>query len=171
MLEIFGPMLFRFWETGWALGVRWGEPHLYSTQMELFLNLTWFFLSLALVAWWVRSPALRPGKGKTRVRVGWTALVALGVLLLLLLPAISMTDDLQAINMPAEFEHGLRQAPVSLLVGSLLLMDAVPPRPDGLGIRNAGLLKTRVDPPSFAATVRSGFVRAVGTRPPTEQAS
>lgn len=131
-------------------------------KMELFLNLTWLFLCVALVTWWVRS--VRAGKG---AKAGWTALVALGILLVLLLPAISMTDDLQAMNMPAEMEHGLRHELTPVMPVSSLLLQAVPLLAVGFGLARPGLLTVRLEPLSFAAVVRAGFMRAVGTRPPT----
>lgn len=44
----------------------------------------------------------------------WTALIALGLLLVLLLPVISMTDDLVAMENPTEIEH-VRRSEMPLL--------------------------------------------------------
>lgn len=45
----------------------------------------------------------------------WTTLIALGLLLVLLLPVISMTDDLVAMENPTEIEHIVRRSEMPLL--------------------------------------------------------
>lgn len=70
--------------------------------MESFLNLVWVVLALTMVALWLRH-ARRDGCGR-RMQV-----VSLAVLLLILLPAISMTDDLIAAQNPAEIDCCLRR--------------------------------------------------------------
>jgi hypothetical protein len=63
--------------------------------MELTLNLAWMLLA-ALMFWlWMRH-ALREGASRR------TQLVALAVVILILLPVISVTDDLMAAQNPAE---------------------------------------------------------------------
>lgn len=128
--------------------------------MELFLNLVWLFLSLGLVSWWVRSP-------RADGKAGWTVAVALVMLLLLLLPAISMTDDLQAINLPAELEHMLRHelTPVTSVL-TLETRAIALPAPDAA---SAGLEAARIEPRTFASVLRAGSVRSAGTRPPTRR--
>src|SRR5580698_4959161 len=76
--------------------------------MELFLNLAWLVLSAALVAGYVifAHSVLR-----SRRR---TIVIALILLIFILLPAISMTDDLAAINNPAETDHLLRRHQIPL---------------------------------------------------------
>lgn len=71
--------------------------------MELFLNLVWAGLAVALVASWLRRPAheLAPR------RLQWMSLL---VVVLLLLPVISMSDDLIAAQGPAEVDTCLRRA-------------------------------------------------------------
>jgi hypothetical protein len=65
--------------------------------MELALNLAWFLLALAMVYAW-----LRQAPRDASARRG--QMVALGLLLMILLPAISMTDDLMAAQNPAEVD-------------------------------------------------------------------
>lgn len=63
--------------------------------MELALNLAWALLAVVIVGLWLRCT---PRKGSNR----GLELVGLGVLILILLPQISITDDLQSLRFPAE---------------------------------------------------------------------
>jgi hypothetical protein len=70
--------------------------------MELLLNLAWVLLATIMVSLWLRfSPR---NIGDRRVQ-----LVALGLLLFILLPAISMTDDLLAAQSAVEVDCCLRR--------------------------------------------------------------
>ena len=71
-------------------------------QMELALNLAWILLAIAMVCQWLRQ-------GWTDCRERRAQMVALCVLLLVLLPAISMTDDLIAAQNPAEIDSCVRR--------------------------------------------------------------
>lgn len=70
--------------------------------MELILNLIWAILAVAIVRLWLCHA---PNKGTNR-RTGFAALF---LLLLILFPVISVTDDLQAMQNPAEVETALRR--------------------------------------------------------------
>jgi hypothetical protein len=65
--------------------------------MELALNLVWALLAAVLVKLWLRHA---PHK---RVSMG-TQIAALAMLIVILLPVISVTDDLQALQNPAELD-------------------------------------------------------------------
>lgn len=65
--------------------------------MELILNLVWALLAIVLVRLWLRHA---PSKS-TSTR---TQLAALAMLIVILLPVISVTDDLQTIQNPAELD-------------------------------------------------------------------
>lgn len=71
--------------------------------MELLFNLIWAAVIVALWALWAggrrsrRKASLRPAIG--------AQLIALAMLSLILLPAISITDDLQAYHNPAEVQR------------------------------------------------------------------
>ena len=70
--------------------------------MELSLNLAWVFLAAFMLCSWLRfSP--RAGSN-SRMQF-----VALAVLILILFPVISVTDDLQAALNPAETDSCLRR--------------------------------------------------------------
>jgi len=70
--------------------------------MELALNLAWAVLAVAIVRLWL---CYAPNEGTNR-RTGFAAMV---LLLLILFPVISVTDDLQAMQNPAEAETALRK--------------------------------------------------------------
>ena len=70
--------------------------------MELFFNSVWVLLSIAILCLWLRIER-RDSKGRH------LPLVALGLLIVLLFPVISVSDDLLAAQNPAEVEIALRQ--------------------------------------------------------------
>jgi hypothetical protein len=73
-----------------------------SEIMELLLNVAWALLAIAMACLWL---CFAPrGAGNRRVQ-----LIALAVVILILLPAISMTDDLLAAQNPAETDSYLRR--------------------------------------------------------------
>jgi hypothetical protein len=75
--------------------------------MELFLNLAWALLAALMVCLWPRfAPRTGPDGCLKHRRVQF---VALAVLLLILFPVISVTDDLQATQNPAETDSSLRR--------------------------------------------------------------
>ena len=75
--------------------------------MEIFFNLTWVAVTLALYAMWLtRLRRRRPESPLPSIGV---QLIALMVLAAVLLPVISLTDDLQATSNPAETEHVARR--------------------------------------------------------------
>ena len=70
--------------------------------MEFVLNLAWVMLAVLMTWQWVKHA--RGTNASWRVQI-----VALAVVLVILLPAISMTDDLMAANNPAEIDTCLRR--------------------------------------------------------------
>jgi hypothetical protein len=68
--------------------------------MELALNLAWMVLAALMLCLWLRfAPRTGPDR---RIEDRRAQFVALAVLILILFPVISVTDDLQAIQNPAE---------------------------------------------------------------------
>ncbi|HEY6374417.1 MAG TPA: hypothetical protein VIX90_02710 [Edaphobacter sp.] len=130
--------------------------------MELLLNLAWLSVSLLLVISWIRS------ERTTRKQFKWSTVIALLLLLTLLFPVISMTDDLVAVNMASEVEHTMRryEAPPSQMASIALLDAIVLLAAVMMGIAFSGTSFTRVRPPAFAAKLLAGFIRACGVRPP-----
>jgi hypothetical protein len=132
--------------------------------VELFLNLLWFSVSVSVVVLWTR--AIRLG----HTRINWSTLAALALLLLLLLPVISMTDDLVAMAAPLEDEHPVRRGEMPLLH-----LDQIPAASfDAIAIAalllfGLAFLATRLSrliPVSYPETQRAGFARAGAVRPP-----
>lgn len=86
--------------------------------MELLLNLVWALLAAIMIGSWRRSGS-RTGANRCN------QLVALAVLLLILFPVISVTDDLQALQNPAETDCCQRRnylhAPVHLPLAAATL--------------------------------------------------
>src|SRR5215469_12669714 len=70
--------------------------------MEFVLNFAWLLLAAAMLTVWLRSA---PAKGIDRRQ----QFLALLMVILILLPAISMTDDLLAAQNPAEVDCSLRR--------------------------------------------------------------
>ena len=70
--------------------------------MELALNLGWALVAVWMLCAWLR---VAPHGAKERR----AQLVALAVVILILLPAISMTDDLMAAQNPAEVDCSARR--------------------------------------------------------------
>ena len=76
--------------------------------MEFALNLVWFLVSLGLGLGLFASRRSR-ARGAGRPMPGWALWTGYVVLVALLLPAISMSDDLLAIVAPAEGEQIARR--------------------------------------------------------------
>jgi hypothetical protein len=70
--------------------------------MELILNLAWALSAVAILCIWLRYARLAGASRRTQM-------VALAVLILILFPVISVTDDLQAMQNPAETDSCLRR--------------------------------------------------------------
>jgi hypothetical protein len=81
--------------------------------MELILNLAWALLAVVMGFLWLRF-GLREGFSRK------TQLVALAVLVLILFPVISVTDDLQAAQNPAEADCCVRRDYVVVSAHSIL---------------------------------------------------
>jgi hypothetical protein len=78
-------------------------PHVeWALGMELTLNLGWVLVALWMLFAWLR---VAPHAAKERR----AQFVALAVVILILLPAISMTDDLMAAQNPAEVDCCVRR--------------------------------------------------------------
>jgi hypothetical protein len=71
--------------------------------MEIILNIAWALFSAGLVFFWLRDMRAHPERRGLQI-------VALGLVVLLLLPVISLSDDLMAMQGPAETASSLRRA-------------------------------------------------------------
>jgi hypothetical protein len=129
--------------------------------MELFLNLTWLGLSAALVWGYFTFAHSAPPKRK------WLAVVALALLILVLLPAISMTDDLAAINNPGETDHIFRRNGAPLPPHTDVVVVAIVPLL--LGIFAIGVARVSSEHfklSSLPNLLLDGALRSLGLRPP-----
>jgi hypothetical protein len=129
--------------------------------VELILNLVWFATSIFLVAAWIWS--IRKGY----IEFEWATLIALILLIVILFPVISMTDDMVMMRAPAEIEHIMRRSEAPLasvamlgLFGALaaLVLIAV----SMAAPRFYSQICSRV----FVTRLLDGFIRAFGVRPP-----
>jgi hypothetical protein len=129
--------------------------------MELTLNLGWALVGVALVWLWLRF-APREGAGR-RIQV-----LALAVLILILFPVISVTDDLAAAQNPAETEGSMRRdhvissahsifpeavtlpLPAFAEVRLVFLRCAAPGNPPSRAVEHPGLAEIENRPPPSA---------------------
>jgi len=132
--------------------------------LELLLNSAWLALSTSLVILWIRG--LRFVPAGSRQPSTTVQLLALAMLIVILFPAISMTDDMQALS-TAEVEHVTRRA--DLLPNSDQPADlAVPPDAEVFLTRSAFNLQTfaRVELCIEKARPQKGSIRQSANRPP-----
>jgi hypothetical protein len=71
--------------------------------MEIVLNIAWALCSLGLIWFWTRNTESDSVPRRTQI-------LALAMVVLLLLPVISLSDDLMAMQGPAESDSCLRRA-------------------------------------------------------------
>lgn len=130
--------------------------------METFFNLLWVAVAAALFGAWLASA--RPQKPSALPSVG-LQLIALALLVVILLPVISLTDDLQANTISAETEHFSRRVEVVQSAGpdlhslplALALLVAAPALAPTLvvgSIRPDQLVFSRVDDRALARANR-----------------
>ena len=133
--------------------------------VELFFNLVWSVLSLILGFLWIRG--LRESrKNPARPRAIYQ-LIALSMLILILLPVVSLTDDLHTMAGPVESEHITRR--VNYFPGTDQPADIA-------SLLHAQLFVSRFLPqlrsstPAVQSTpiiyIRPGFTRQAANRPP-----
>lgn len=107
--------------------------------MEILSNLTW--VAVAVILWAVWMGQRRRARGQSLLPGVGVQLIALAMLTVVLLPAISLSDDLQASQSPAEVERtcvrsdqhallmaGSQATPVAMALIFSILTDAAPRR-------------------------------------------
>jgi hypothetical protein len=100
--------------------------------MESLLNLAWAVLAALMFCLWLR---FSPHNGLTQqmqdrgVESRQMQFVALIILILILFPVISVTDDLQAIQNPAETDSSLRRNQVGTIMHAVFPTVATLPPP------------------------------------------
>ena len=133
-------------------------------SLELLLNFAWLVLSTSLAILWIRE--LRSVPAGSRQPSTTVQLLALAMLIVILLPAISMTDDMQALS-TAEVEHVTRRA--DLLPNSDQPADLIiPPEAELFLTRTAFNLQAfaRVELCIEKARTQKGSIRQSANRPP-----
>ena len=126
--------------------------------MELALNLGWVLLTVWMFCLWAR---FAPRAGHQR----WAQCAALAVTILILLPAISVTDDLMAAQNPAEIVTSVRRDhDDSLFPHSIVPLIAVPePLFAGISLAFTVQIVSGHTPPSFT---KAFALSSVQNRPP-----
>jgi hypothetical protein len=133
--------------------------------LEVLFNLLWLALSGSLVGLWLWSQrrwAYEPLRVSTRMQI-----MALAILIVILLPVVSLTDDLQACTAPAEVEHLIRRGDLqahadsplhaaSIVVAALLSYDKASGFPT----------LSHLSPAIEIATSSEDYLRIAGNRPP-----
>lgn len=132
--------------------------------MELFSNLLWLALSFLLLGFWLLRRC-RWADETLRCNVG-VQLVALALLIVILLPVVSLTDDLQACTMPAESEHLSRRdfqaiADFPLYTFSIAI---APFATFNFSPRRQAV--TWLCFPAHKGSTCAGYIRSLGSRPP-----
>ena len=126
--------------------------------MELFLNLAGLLVAVGLVGLWLRW-APRAGFDRS------TQIVALALLILILFPVISVTDDLLAAQNPAETDSCLRRDHASGNGNSASPADCGLPEPL-LAEVPFGLLRLVAPGALPAPAVASPALAPIQSRPP-----
>lgn len=133
--------------------------------MELLSNLVWVIVALALwTVWLTQRRTLRPASPRFGIS---GQIVSLAVLTLILLPVISVSDDLQASHNPAEVERTCTRSDQHLL-----LPEAPPPAPALLTIIVRCLLRQTprtiafLRPTASPCREQADHIRPFASRPP-----
>jgi len=95
--------------------------------MELFLNSIWVLLASAGLLFWLGVY----GRGKTERRISFVALV---MLIVILFPVISVSDDLWSIQNPAEPDTHQRRHQLAFSPNSIFPAITAPPEPAFVGL-------------------------------------
>ncbi|HEX3986979.1 MAG TPA: hypothetical protein VHX13_10260 [Acidobacteriaceae bacterium] len=133
--------------------------------MELLSNLVWIAVAIALWGGWLAQRGR--GRGASLPSGLRAQVAALAVLTLILLPVISVSDDLQASHNPAEVERTCIRSDQHLL-----RPDAIPPAPAALAAVIGSLLPCPPGAIAFLRTLpvprsdRTESVPILASRPP-----
>jgi hypothetical protein len=132
-------------------------------RMELFLNLAWVLLAALMSCLWLRfAPRTGP---ELRMQERRTQVVALAVLILILFPVISVTDDLQSIQNPAEADSCLRRDHVVCNAHSIFPAAAALPLPVFTEL-SIGILRSIAPGSLPAPVVDHPALASIQNRPP-----
>jgi len=127
-------------------------------MMELVLNLAWALLATVMVCAWLRFD------GRTGVNRR-LQLVALAVLLLILFPVVSVTDDLQAAQNPAEADCLVRRNHACVAQHSIFPHLSTPPMQIFAGL-SFGVLRSSTPGIPLVRVSDHPALAAIQNRPP-----
>jgi hypothetical protein len=129
-----------------------------GVKMEPVLNLAWALSAIVIICSWLRyGPRVDAGRR--------TQLVALAVLILILFPVISVTDDLQAAQTPAEVYSCLRRCHVVSNSHSIFSAVAALPLPAFADL-SVGFIQLVAPDHLLAPVVEHPGLDSVQNRPP-----
>jgi len=127
-------------------------------NMELFLNLAWGALAVVIVRlWMLHAPRERASRR--------TQIAALAMLILILFPVISVTDDLQAAQNPAEDDISMRRDHATANPHSIFPVAAGLPTPNSAEL-SFGFIGYFVPSGTFVPSVDNPALFPVQNRPP-----
>lgn len=126
--------------------------------MEAFLNLAWTLLAIASICAWARFER-RTGAARRM------PMIALVLLLAVLFPVISVSDDIWAIQNPAEADSCLRRSHAAACPHCILPPQAAFP-PLFLSSANAGKSEFRAQAQSLLPRFAAPALSPVENRPP-----
>jgi hypothetical protein len=126
--------------------------------MELALNFAWAVLAVVLVRLWLR--AAPPNAARTRIQA-----VALLMLIVILFPVISVTDDLGASLNPAELDCCARRHHAAACSHSVFPAAAMLPPPDFAEL-SFGFLRFAAPDNRPAPMVKIPALASIQNRPP-----
>jgi hypothetical protein len=126
--------------------------------MESTLNFAWALLAAGMLILWLRHARSNSARWGTQV-------AALAMLILILFPVISVTDDLQALQNPAESESYLRRDHATVSPHSIFPAVAALPPCVFSGVC-FGFLGSAAPSLHRAPVVRNPALAAIQNRPP-----
>ena len=126
--------------------------------MEILLNSVWALVVTAIVCLWVRFGERTNGDRRT-------PFVAMAMLIVILFPVISVSDDLWSIQNPAETDTCQRRGLLTSCPHCTLPAFSAHPEPTFTGLRIVFLhLNMQMRPPLFAVDTR--IMDGIENRPP-----
>ena len=126
--------------------------------MEIILNVVWMLLAIVIVRLWL---LYAPGGGASRR----TQVAALAILIVILFPVISVTDDLQTIQNPAELDCCARRNHATSSAHSIFPAVATLP-PPVFARPSFGFLRFVTPSSSPFPTVANAALAPIQNRPP-----
>lgn len=131
--------------------------------MEFALNLAWVLLAALMFSLWLRFAP--PAGHERRTQDRRLQLVALAMMLLILLPVISVTDDLLAVQNPAETASSVRRDHGCASAHSIFPSIAALPQPASAGV-SFGFLRFAAQGSPPAPLVERPALAGIQNRPP-----